>query len=89
MIGSVSGGVRLVAGGRAIVPARDGSFAIHDTKLLTNHVIITIPDGMRFVASKRGKKFYPVESADAQRIVPANRVYFPDEQSARNAGFAR
>lgn len=89
LIGSVSSGVRLIARGKHIVPSPDGSFAIRDTTLLTNHIVIDIPDGMRFVASKRGTKFYPVASASAQNIVPANRVYFPDEESAWKAGFVR
>jgi len=44
---------------------------------------------MQFVASKRGKKYYPVRSGEAQRIVPENRVYFESALQAEGAGYVR
>lgn len=89
LVGSVSGNARLVAGARIILPAASGSFAISDSKLLTNMIEIHVPPGMRFVASKRGKKYYPVTSASAAGLSPANRVYFPSAQAAEKAGYKK
>lgn len=87
--GTVEGNVRLVARDQIIEPDAHGSFSISDSSLLTNRLIIDAPPGMHFVASKKGKKYYPIESSSGMRIVPANRVYFPDQASAEKAGFVR
>ena len=47
----------------------------------------TAPAGMHFVASRRGKKYYPVGSPAAAALKPENRVYFPDAAAAEDAGF--
>ncbi len=87
--GMLSGGVRLFAGSHLVLVDGSGSFAIGDTKLLTNIIEIHIPPGMKFVASKKGKKYYAVTSASAGNLSPANRVYFPSEAAAEAAGFVR
>lgn len=87
--GVLTGNVRLFAGSHLILPDGNGSFAIGDGKLLTNRIEIRIPDGMNFVASKKGKKYYPVESASAGNLSPTNRVYFPSAEAAEKAGFKR
>lgn len=46
-----------------------------------------VPAGMYFVASNRGKKYYPVDSPAAARLKSENRVYFPDAAAAKRAGF--
>lgn len=46
-------------------------------------------EAMPFVASKRGKYFYPAQSKSAARLAPQNRVYFPDAASAEKAGYRR
>jgi hypothetical protein len=89
LVGSVHGDVRLVAGDHVVQPDASGAFAIHDTQLLTNVVTISIPDGMHFVASKKGKKYYPVDSASAQNLSLDNRVYFPTASAAEAAGYSR
>lgn len=89
LTGRMSGSVLMTAGDKPVIPDANGSFSIRDSSVLTNVVQIDVPDGMRFVASRRGKKYYPVDSADGQRIVPENRVYFPDEADAQRAGFIR
>ncbi len=85
--GVVSGNVRLFAGSHLVLVDGSGAFSIRDNKLLTNMIKIHIPEGMRFVASKKGKKYYPAGSAAAGNLAPANRIYFPDAQSAERAGF--
>ena len=54
------------------------------------HVIeVRVPAGMQFVASRKGKKYYAVDSAGGERIVPKNRVYFETAQEAESAGYVR
>ncbi|NOS67679.1 MAG: hypothetical protein HOO67_04930 [Candidatus Peribacteraceae bacterium] len=85
--GSAHGDVRLFLGEKMVLPDGSGSFRVPAGDLLKNVTTVRVPSGMRFVASKRGKKYYPVASATASRLAPANRVYFPDAISAQNAGF--
>ena len=40
-----------------------------------------------WVASKTGKKYYPSESAQAEKIKDENRVSFATEEEAQAAGF--
>lgn len=48
---------------------------------------IVVPAGMKFVASKKGKKYYPVDSKSGSRIKPENRVYFKTAGEAKKAGY--
>lgn len=82
-----TGDVRIVAGDQPIQPDAQGMVRMRDRALLTNRIEIVIPAGMRFVASKRGQKYYAVDASAAQGIVPENRVYFPDAAAAENAGY--
>ena len=85
--GTVTDGARLVIADDAVVPESDGSFAMDSKAFLTNFITVTVPDGARFVASKRGKKYYSVHSGQGQRIAPQNRVYFESAGEAEVAGF--
>ncbi len=89
LTGSVSGDVRLVAGSSQVPVTGSGRFTVSDRSILTNVIDVRVPPGMRFVASAKGKKYYPVNSAGGNQIVPQNRVYFPDEASAKKAGYTR
>jgi hypothetical protein len=84
VIGSVQGQARLVAG--QAVSTATGSFRIPLPASLLSGA--GAPAGARFVASKRGKKYYPVGSPGAERLSPANRVYFKTAEEAKKAGFA-
>jgi len=42
----------------------------------------------QFIASKTGKKYYPVDSAQGKKIKEENRVYFPSADAAKEAGFS-
>ncbi len=88
IIGSAQGEVRVFFGDRVVIPDASGSFRVPAGDLLREVTTVRVPAGMRFVASKRGKKFYPVTSASAAKLAPQNRVYFPDEASAERAGFS-
>jgi hypothetical protein len=87
LLGTAAGGVRIVAGDTPVMPNASGSFSISDPSVLSNIITVTVPEGMNFVASKRGKKYYPVNSAGGQGIVPENRVYFKTAEDAQRAGY--
>lgn len=42
-----------------------------------------------FVASKQGKKYFPVDCGSAKTIKEENRVYFGSESEAEGAGYTR
>ncbi len=48
---------------------------------------VEIPEGMKYVASKAGKKYYEVESASGKKIKADKRVYFKTEDEAKEAGY--
>lgn len=89
LIGTIQGEVRLVAGDQIVLPNGSGGFAITDRDLLTNIIMIKSPEGMNFVASKRGTKYYPLDSAGAGSISPANRIFFRTAKEAEGAGFKK
>ncbi len=49
---------------------------------------VAAPDGALFVASKSGKKYYAVDSAQGKKIAAENRVYFKTDEEAVAAGYA-
>jgi len=87
--GSMIGDARLFFGSQQVVPDQSGAFLVPAGSLLTNTIEITVPAGMRYVASRRGKKYYPVDSASASNLAPANRVYFSTAEEAERAGYRR
>ncbi|MBI3816828.1 S1 RNA-binding domain-containing protein, partial [Candidatus Peregrinibacteria bacterium] len=44
--------------------------------------------GAAFVASKTGKKFYPIASAAGKKIKEENRIYFKNEKESEAAGYS-
>lgn len=46
------------------------------------------PDSPAFVASKSGKKYYSIDSAQGKKIKEENRVYFASKEDAEKAGFS-
>ena len=50
-------------------------------------VTVSYPEGMMFVASGRGKYYYPVLSEKGQELSPKYRMYFRTEADAHAAGF--
>lgn len=85
--GSVRGDVRVFLDEKIVVTDGSGSFRVPAGDFLHNVATVRVPADMRFVASRRGKKYYPVTSASAARLAPGNRVYFSDRESAERAGF--
>jgi len=87
--GAIIGEGRLVFGGHTIVTDGSGAFRIPANPILTNAITVTVPDGMKFVASKNGKKYYAVGSSGASQIAPINRVYFRTAAEAETAGYTK
>jgi len=87
IVGRINGEVRVFWGDHMVIPDRSGAFRIAEDVLQTEEVTVEIPDGMRFVASRKGKKYYSVTSAMGERIKPENRVYFTTAGDAEASGF--
>lgn len=87
VVGKMQGDVRLWIGASQVVPNAEGGFAVDPGPLLVNDISVLVPEGMEFVASRRGKKYYGVRSAEGQAIVPENRMYFRSAEEAQTAGF--
>ncbi len=85
--GQIIGDARLFLGEEHVTPSASGAFRASADLFLTNTIDITIPDGMAFVASSRGKKYYPVQSAAGEKIVPKNRIYFRTAEEAAHRGY--
>lgn len=85
--GSITGSARIVMGDQILT--QSGIFALDASPLLRNEVSVVVPSDAQYVASTRGKKYYPVFSAAGDRISPKNRVYFSSEAEAELAGFGR
>jgi hypothetical protein len=83
--GFIFGNARVNIAGTTLV--QSGAFTLDAAPLLQNEVLVNIPNGVHFVASKRGKKYYKVSSAAGARIIPSNRVYFRSETQAQSAGY--
>lgn len=86
--GEILGDARFIVGGEMVVPTA-GQFAVNASSVLINRITVHVPEGMRFVASKKGKYYYTVTSAKGENLSPTNRVYFATEEDAANAGFTR
>lgn len=88
LVGTAVGDARLVLGGRP-VQVQSGAFRVPAGVLLTEVIPVVIPPGMRFVASKKGSRYYPIDAAGGQNIVPQNRIYFPSAMEAEAAGYRK
>lgn len=87
LTGIARGDVRLLVGTVPVIPTASGSFRVPVGSQFQVDAGPRVPSGMQFVASKRGKKFYPVASKSVRNLSVANRVYFKDAAAAEAAGF--
>lgn len=87
IVGTIGHGARLVLGEELVLPKEDGSFRIDAKAFLVNIIDIKIPHGVLFVASKRGSKYYPVDSSAGKNLVPQNRIYFRSAVEAEAMGY--
>lgn len=86
--GAIHGDVRVILGSEVIQSA-SGAFVWPAGPLLTHQVTVSVPAGMNFVASRNGKKYYPITAAKVRSLVPKNRMYFQSALEAEAAGFVR
>lgn len=89
IVGNVGVGARLVIGEEVVTPEDDGSFRMDAKAFLVNIIDVKIPHGVLFVASNRGKNYYPVASSAGQKLTPANRIYFRSAEEAEAMGYKR
>ena len=87
--GKMSSGIRLFLGNNHIQSNSSGAFSTSFDKFMVNHIEVTVPEGMLFVSSSRGKNYYRVDSSAGEKISPKNRIYFRTEEEAINAGFKK
>lgn len=55
--------------------------------LITPSSSTTLPDSYRFMASRRGKYYYPIKCSLAQQLSPKNRIYFLTKEEAEAKGY--
>jgi hypothetical protein len=87
LVGEMKGDVRLFLGDRQVIAGGSGAFRIPAGIFQTDIRTIVVPTGMRFVASKKGKRYYSVDAAQARTLAPKNRVYFRTAEEAKAAGY--
>jgi hypothetical protein len=85
--GSIQGNVQLLIG-NTIVQSSSGVFNWPAGPLLNHEITITVPQGMQYVVSKKGKKVYSVSAKNVRTIAPENRRYFSTLEQAIKAGYA-
>lgn len=89
IVGNVGEGARLIIGDEVITPRDDGSFRADARAFLVNIIDVKIPHGVLFVASSRGKNYYPVDSSAGEKLAPANRIYFRSAEEAEAMGYKK
>ena len=89
IVGVVGTGARLVIGETVVIPKPNRTFAIAADSFLVNVFDVQVPDGARYVASRKGKKYYSVESSAGNRLAPQNRLYFRSAPEAEAMGYSR
>ena len=68
---------------------KPGEFSMNITEILPMLREIPHPENMKFVASKRGKKYYPIDSPRAFLVTVKNRVFFKTREEAEKKGFVK
>lgn len=83
--------IRIIVGEgkEEIHPLPDGSFSFSIVSILPNLQMIPAPEGMLFVASKNGKKYYPLDAPEADMLSPKNRIFFSSREEAESAGYVK
>lgn len=66
--------------------ANNNILEIPITKILPMLKRLPAPEGMQWVASKRGKKYWPLDSPQAFLVSAKNRIFFKTPEEAEQAG---
>jgi len=86
IVGTVGTGARLIIGDEPILPSPDRSFSVSASKFLVNIVDIKVPRDTKFVASKRGRKYYPIESSKWKSL-KSELLFFRSREEAEAIGY--
>lgn len=84
--GTVRGNARIVVKNSEVKILPEGSFSTSVIDILPMLKMLPAPEGAQFVASKAGKKYYPLDSPSAFGLAPKNRVFYSTEEEAQKAG---
>lgn len=85
--GTATGGeIRLSAGSEVVIASGTGEVFLPLSSGTWRDA--TIPNWAQFVASKKGKRAYSVESRSAQNLAPENRIFFRTGDEAQKAGYS-
>lgn len=85
--GHASGAVRFHIGNEVVVPDGSGSFVLPSSLLQISTAMVDVPVWAKFVASKRGRRYYPARSSEGEALSPKYRVYFRTSEEAGQAGY--
>ena len=81
--------LRFVVGKDAIYPSSDGKFQFPVAEILPMLKQIPSPEGVLFVASKRGKRYWALDAPEAFLLAEKNRIFFASEEEAVSAGYKK
>ena len=84
--GVLRGSGRLLVGTRIVVPDGSGAFTV--ALSLPRQAPSAGLSSPGFVASKRGKRYYPAGSPAAGKLSPKNLLFFATRAEAEAAGFS-
>lgn len=88
----VGGAVLVVLGGAIAVYSLFGGGEEKASAVQVAAVKEVVKEGVvpeNFIASKQGKKYFPVDCGTAKAIKEENKVYFGSEEEAKSAGYER
>lgn len=63
------------------------NFTLPFNSVLRKNLTLSVPAGMNYVASQKGKKFYNIYDTAAQKLSPENYIFFKTKQEALDAGY--
>lgn len=86
LMGTSTAEIRIEISNDSVEVTQQGSFAIPITAILPMIQKIPSPQGKNWVASRSGKKYYPLDSPSAFLLTPKNRMFYATEQEAKNDG---
>lgn len=88
LFANITGGdARIIVSDNEEVVTGQGSVEVDITPVLPTLKMIPHPEGMQYVASKRGKYYWPLDGIEAHQIAWANRTFFASSEDAEIAGY--
>ena len=88
--GKVEGGqVRIIQNTKEVQVLLDGTFSFDVEGILPSLKILPHPKDAQFVASKRGKRYWALDTPQAFLLSKKNRIFFITREEAEKKGFKR